>query len=154
MTTTPDHNPANPATPASGDQLLAQAAEALRLHTPSGWQVFRVNLLETVRRAYRPSAPIRGRHERGEFVVSCDVLTADVREAVDRLPQAEVTAVRCVTDEQDHLELLTVETGVRYGAHVPTAAEEVRRAVVGTIRELLGEVDGVRVHVHVGDVFP
>ncbi|MEW1957806.1 hypothetical protein [Kineococcus sp. NPDC059986] len=145
MTTTPDQT--------HGEQVLAQATEALRLHTPSGWQVFRVNLLETVRRAYRPSAPIRGRHEQGEFVVSCDVLTADVREAVDRLPQAEVTAVRCVTDEDDHLELLTVETGVRYGAHVPTTAEEVRTAVVATVRELLGEVEGVRVHVHVGDVF-
>lgn len=146
MTTTPQHP--------SGEQLLAQATESLRLHTPSGWQVFRANLLETVRRAYRPSAPIRGRHERGDFVVSCDVLTADVREVVDRLPEADVTAVRCVTDAEDHLELLTVETGVRYGAHVPTTAEAVRTAVVAAVRDLLGEVDEVRVHVHVGDVFP
>ncbi|MEZ0493869.1 hypothetical protein AB2L28_16655 [Kineococcus sp. TBRC 1896] len=145
MTTTPQHS--------HGEQVLARATGSLRLHTPAGWRVSRADLLETVRRAHRPAAPVRGRHALGEFVVSCDVLTTGVRGAVDRLPRADVTTVRCVTDAEDHLDLLTVETGVRYGAHVPTTAEEVRTAVVAAVRDLLGEVDGLRVHVHVGDVF-
>ncbi|MEZ0164838.1 hypothetical protein AB2L27_08675 [Kineococcus sp. LSe6-4] len=138
--------------PSRGDQVLARATEALRRHTPTGWRVVRAHLLELVRRTHRPSVPVRGRHGRGEFVVSGGVLTTRVRQAVERTPAAEVTAVRCVTGADDHLALVTVETGVHHGAHIPTTAAAVRVAVTAAVRDVVGEDRGVRVHVHVVDV--
>lgn len=144
------------AAPARGSRVLAAAAEALRLHTPSGWRVVRADLIALARSAHRPSAPVLGAHDLGEYLVSGDVLTAHLRAAVDRVPDAGTTAVSLLTGTTHRLEKVTVEVAALFGTHLPTLAVAVRAAVTGAMVEVLGALSpgtgAVHVHVHVGDV--
>ena len=45
----------------NGEQLLTQAARTLREHTDSGWVTLRDDVVAAAVRAFRPSAPVRGR---------------------------------------------------------------------------------------------
>ncbi|WP_369054250.1 hypothetical protein [Kineococcus terrestris] len=145
-----------PAGALPGEDVLAAAARSLRVHTPAGWTTARAGVLERARRAFRPSAPVRGRHELGEFVVAADVVVLRLRQAVDALPDTAARRITCATDATDALDGVTVEVAVLFGAHLPTAARTVRAVVVRRLEELLGELspvpDAVDVHVHVGDV--
>ncbi|MEZ0165279.1 hypothetical protein AB2L27_10975 [Kineococcus sp. LSe6-4] len=140
-----------------GADLLAQATVALRRHTPDGWAAVREDLLDLARRAHRPSAPVRGRHAHGDFLLSTDVLVAALRRSVESVPDVAVTAVHCATGPDAALTGVTVEVVALFGTHLPTAGEAARAVLTATCRDVLGEpgpgtgVD-VRVHVHVGDV--
>lgn len=142
--------------PTRGMRLLAEATDALRVHTPSGWRAVRADLLELARNAHRSSVPVRGEHELGEFLLAGDVVSAGLRAAVDGVPDATATSVSLRTDTEHRVEKVTVEVAALFGAHLPTTAAQVRRAVTAQLADLLGDLSpgegGVDVHVHVGDV--
>ncbi|WP_432572088.1 hypothetical protein [Kineococcus sp. SYSU DK005] len=142
--------------PEHGLRVLAEAASALRVHTPTGWRAVRDDLLARARRAHRPSAPVRGRHALGEYLVACDVVVGELREAVDGVAGATAVGIACATSAEDLLERVTVEVSVVFGEHLPTTARAVRDAVGARLADLLGDLSpgaaGVDVHVHVGDV--
>ncbi|WP_432544020.1 hypothetical protein [Kineococcus sp. SYSU DK002] len=139
-----------------GARVLAEATVALRRHTPTGWQAVRADLLDLARRAHRPSDPVRGRHDLGEFLVATDVLATALRTAVDGVRDVSVTSLLCATDERHTLTGVTVEVVALFGTHLPTAAATVRGVVLAALDDLLGPLsppeEAVHVHLHVGDV--
>ncbi|PRY13038.1 hypothetical protein [Kineococcus rhizosphaerae] len=139
-----------------GARVLAEATAALRRYTPAGWQDVRTDLLALARRAHRPSAPVRGRHDLGDFLLATDVLVGALRAAVDPVPDVTVAAVHCVTGDGERLTGVTVEVAALFGTHLPTAADTVHDTVDRALGDLLGVLrppsDAVDVHVHVADV--
>jgi len=69
----------------NGDELLAQAARTLREHTDSGWVALRDDVVAAAVRAFRPSAPIRGRLRDGELWVASTALVSRVRDALAKI---------------------------------------------------------------------
>ncbi|MEZ0491307.1 hypothetical protein AB2L28_03565 [Kineococcus sp. TBRC 1896] len=144
--------------PGDGADLLAEATSVLRRHTPDGWSAVRGDLLDLARRAHRASAPVRGRHEHGDFLVATDVLVGALRRSVGSVPDVAVTAVHCASGRDAALTGVTVEITALFGTHLPTAGEAARAVVRATLVEVLGELSPpaeqvlVHVHVHVGDV--
>ena len=57
----------------NGEQLLTQAARTLREHTDIGWVALRDDVVAVAVRAFRPSAPVRGRLPGGELLVASTV---------------------------------------------------------------------------------
>ena len=139
----------------NGDQLLAQAARTLREHTDSGWVALRDDVVAAVR-AFRPSAPVRGRLPGGELSVASTALVARVRDALADLPRAGALRITCTTTPDDDLDRLTVEVVALYGTPLLPLADEVRRRAATAVAETLGLTDPplarVRVDVSVGDV--
>ena len=135
---------------------VARAAQLLREHTDAGWTVMSASVLSRALRAFRPSDPVRGRHDRGDFYVASDVVVARVREAVDAVPQAAATKITCSTDQQHALDRVTIQIIAAYGVHLVTLAEQVHAAVVASLTDLLGDLapagGAIHTHVHVGDV--
>ena len=72
----------------NGEQLLAQAARTLREHTDSGWVTLRDDVVAAAVRAFRPSAPVRGRLPGGELLVASAVLVSRVGSAVAEVADA------------------------------------------------------------------
>lgn len=138
----------------SGD--LLRATELLRQHTDSGWKVMRTNVLERALSAFRPSAPVRGRHELGEYVVAADVVVDRLREALTVLPGVVPDRIVCTTDATDALEAVTVEVVAGYGHDLLHLADGVRELVAGSLAVMLGSlapgVERITAHVHVSDV--
>lgn len=139
-----------------GLDVLAAATAALRRHTPDGWTEVRGDLLALARRAHRPSAPVRGRHDLGDYLVATDVLVVALRRAVATVPDVAVTAVHCATAEDAALSRVTVEVAALFGTHLPTAGDAAHAAIGTALVEVLGTLsppaEQVVVHVHVGDV--
>lgn len=134
---------------------VARAAHLLRRHTDRGWTVMSANILARALRAFRPSAPVRGRHDGGVFFVASDVLVSRLRETVDAGSPAAATRITCRTDPDHELAGVTVQVTAAYGAHLPTLGAHVHAVTVATLTELLGDgPDGgtIRTHVHIGDV--
>ena len=142
----------------SAEDDLARATGLLRAHTDSGWAGLREALLERAAAAFRPSAPVRGRHDLGDFFVAADVVVAQLRPAVDAVPGATAVRILCTTGDADVLEQVVVELSVRFGEPMLEVASAVRAAVVTELAVLLGAlspgVAGVRADVHVTDVDP
>jgi hypothetical protein len=140
----------------NGDQLLAHAARTLREHTDSGWVALRDDVVAAAVRAFRPSAPVRGRLPGGELRVASAALVSRVRSALAGVPDAGALRITCATTPDDDLDRLTVELVVLYGTPVLPLAEEVRRVAATAVAEALGltspPVDRVRVDVSVADV--
>ncbi|WP_380174030.1 hypothetical protein ACFEMC_04545 [Kineococcus sp. DHX-1] len=139
-----------------GLDVLAAATAALRRHTPDGWTAVRGDLLSLARRAHRPSAPVRGRHDLGDYLVATDVLVVALRQAVATVHDVAVTAVHCATGEDAVLSGVTVEVTALFGTHLPTAGQAAHSAIATALVEVLGTLspptEHVVVHVHVGDV--
>jgi hypothetical protein len=135
---------------------LARATQLLRQHTDAGWTVMSANILARALRAFRPSNPVRGRHDHGDFFIASDVLVARVREAVDAVPQAAATKITCTTNQRRELDRVTIQIVAAYGAHLVTLGEHLHAATVATLTDLLGDLAPdraeVHTHVHVGDV--
>lgn len=146
----PDPRPGD----ASGD--LLRATELLRRHTDSGWQAMRSTVLERALSAFRPSAPVRGRHDLGEYVVAADVLVDQLREALTVLPGVVPDRILCATDETDALEAVTVEVVAGYGHDLLHLADGVREVVADRLDVLLGhlapDLERITANVHVSDV--
>jgi len=138
------------------ERLLSAATSALRAHTDSGWRAARPGVLDRVRRAVRPSAPVRGRHGAGEFTVASGVLATRVAAVVDRSPAASARRVSCVADAHQELETVLVELAVEFGAELLSVSREVRSSVLAEVERLIGyriPESVVVVDVHVADVF-
>jgi len=140
----------------SAEEDLARATGLLRAHTDSSWAGVREALLQRAAAAFRPSAPVRGRHALGDFFVAADVVVAQLRAAVDAVPAATAVRIVCTTGEADVLEQVVVELSVRFGESLQEVAATVREAVGARLGDLLGPlspgVAAVRADLHVTDV--
>ena len=109
-------DPADGGVAMNGDQLLAQAARTLREHTDAGWVALRDDVVAAAVRAFRPSAPVRGRLPGGELLVASAVLVSRVRVAPS---PTSPTPARCGSRARrppdDDLDRLTVELVALYG---------------------------------------
>ncbi len=135
---------------------LTRATRLLRDHTDEGWTVLSPGILDRMMRVFRPSDPIRGRHRHGDYFVRCDVVTEQIRRAVDALPGAAAADITCVTGDWERLVEVTVEIAADYGSHLPTLATAVHDATHAVVTGILGDLapgaDAVHSHVHVYDI--
>ena len=140
----------------NGEQLLTQAARTLREHTDSGWVTLRDDVVAAAVRAFRPSAPVRGRLPGGELLVASAVLVSRVGSAVAEVADAGALRITCTTTADDELDRLTVELVALFGTPLVPLADEVRGLAATAVAETLGlarpPVDRVRVDVSVQDV--
>lgn len=139
----------------TGD-ALARATDLLRGHTDTGWTRLQPGLLERALGAFRTSEPVRGRHDHGDYFVRTDVLTDQIRRAVDAIPGAAAASITCTTGARDELTGVTMQISAGYGHQLSTLAAQAHAAAHATIVELLGDlapgVEAVRTHVHIDDV--
>ncbi|WP_432561751.1 hypothetical protein [Kineococcus sp. SYSU DK003] len=146
---------AAPISPAAQERL-AQATALLRQHTDSGWKAMQASVIARALAAFRPSAPVRGRHESGDFLVASDVLVARLRQVVDAVPQAAAQRITCATGARDELESVTIQLIAGYGAVLTDLAARVHTEALDCLHELLGPLaptaEQVHTHVHIGDV--
>lgn len=144
---TNDHN---------GDDALIQATELLRQHTDAGWTAISADILHRALRAFRPSDPMRGRHELGDFFVAGGVVVARLCRAVDAVPDATAVRITCSTDDHQQLDAVTIQIIATYGAHLLTLAGQVHTAAAHTLAAVLGDLApshaDIHTHVHIGDV--
>ena len=122
----------------NGDQLLAEAARTLREHTDSGWIALRDDVVTAAVRAFRPSAPVRGRLSDGALLVASNVVVNQVRAAVTTVADAGVLRITCTTTADDELDRLTVELVALYGTPLVALADEVRRLAATAVADTLG----------------
>lgn len=131
-------------------------ARLIRRHTENGWVALRDDLLDRALRSFRPSAPVRGRHDAGDFFVAAEALVALLRRSVDAEPQAAASDITCETDGSDVLVSVTIRLVAAYGAHLVTLADAVRARALVELQEVLGvlapEIARIHTHVHVEDV--
>jgi len=76
-----------------GDDVLTRATELLRQHTDAGWTAISADILHRAMAAFRPSEPVRGRHESGDFFVASTVIVSQLRHVVDQTPHAAATRI-------------------------------------------------------------
>lgn len=140
----------------AGHDRLTQAAALLRQHTDSGWKAIEDSVINRTLALFRPSAPVRGRHDLGDFFLAADVIVAHLRRRIDIVPHAAADKIACTTNENDELEQVTIQLIAAYGAPLLEVAGQVHTAAVAVLNELLGVLapaaDRVRTHVHIGDV--
>lgn len=138
------------------DDPVGRATQLLRQHTDAGWTAMNINIVARALRAFRPSDPVRGRHDHGDFFVASDVVVAQLREAVDAVPGATATKITCSTNQVHQLDHVTVQIIAAYGTHLVTLAEHLRAVAVVTLTDLLGDLvpagTQIHTHVHVADV--
>ena len=140
----------------SGDDALVQATQLLRQHTDAGWTAISADILHRALRAVRPSAPVRGRHDLGDFFIAGDVVVARLRQAIDAVPNAAASRITCTTGDHQQLTTVTIQIVAAYGTHLITLARKVRAAATRSLTNELGELapahDAIHTHVHIGDV--
>ena len=140
----------------NGEQRLADATRALRVHTDAGWVALRDDVVALAVRAFRPSAPVRGRLAGGELWVASTVLVAQVRAAVDAMDDVGTLRLTCTTTEDGELDRFTVEIVALYGTPLVPLAARVRQVTATVLAATLGlttaPVRRVHVDVSVGDV--
>jgi hypothetical protein len=128
----------------------------LRVHTDAGWTAVSADILHRAVRAFRPSDPVRGRHELGDFFVASEVVVSSLRRAIDAVPATMATRITCGTDRDHRLEAVTIQIAAAYGTHLLTLASEVHVAASRALAAVLGELSpahaAIRAHVHIGDV--
>ena len=138
------------------DNILDQATLLLRQHTDAGWTAISADILHRSLRAFRPSEPVRGRHELGDFYVAVDVIVARLREAVDAVPNAAAARITCTTGNDHRLAEVTIRIIAAYGAHLVSLAELVHAAAARCLTDELGALapadDAIHSHVHIGDI--
>jgi hypothetical protein len=138
------------------DDVLAQATQLLRQHTDAGWTAISADILHRALRAFRPSAPVRGRHELGDFFIASDVVVARLRQAIDAVPNAAASRITCTTGQHQQLTTVTIQIVAAYGTHLITLAQHVHAAATRSLANELGELapahDAIHTHVHIGDV--
>lgn len=139
-----------------GRDRLAHATVLLRQHTDSGWKAIEDSVINRTLALFRPSAPVRGRHDLGDFFLAAEVVIAHLRRRIDTVPHAAADKIACTTGERDELEQVTIQLIAAYGAPLLEIAGQVHTVAVAVLTELLGVLapaaERVRTHVHIGDV--
>ena len=138
------------------DDLLGQATQLLRQHTDAGWTAISGDILHRAMSAFRPSEPVRGRHQHGDFYVASDVLVTRLRQAVDTITYGAATRITCTTDDEQHLTDVTIQIIAAYGTHLLTLATQFHDVAAQTLATELGELapdaSAIHTHVHIADV--
>jgi len=138
------------------DDRLSRATALLRQHTDAGWKAIEDNVVARALTLFRPSTPVRGRHDIGDFFLAADVIVARLRRRIDEIPAAAAQKIACTTDDRDELELVTIQLIAAYRAPLLEVAGHVHAAAMDVLGDLLGALapatDRVRTHVHIGDV--
>ncbi len=133
----------------NGERLLTEATRALREHTDAGWVALRDDVVAAAVRAFRPSAPVRGRLPGGELWVTSTVLVGQVRAALDGLPDAAASRITCSTTPDGDLDRLTVEVVALYGTPLVPLATRIRIAAAAAVATTLGTADPPVSRIHV-----
>jgi hypothetical protein len=140
----------------SGDDALLQATQLLRQHTDAGWTAISADILHRALRAFRPSDPVRGRHELGDFFVASDVVVALLHQAVDAVPHAAAARITCSTNGHQELDAVTIQIIAAFGTHLLTLAEHIHNTTARTLTDILGDLapsaTAIHTHVHIGDI--
>ncbi len=140
----------------AGTDRLTQATAMLRQHTDAGWKAIEDSVINRTLALFRPSAPVRGRHDMGDFFLAAEVVIAHLRRRIDTVPHAAADKIACTTGERDELEQVTIKLIAAYGAPLLDVAGQVHTVAVAVLTELLGVLapaaERVRTHVHIGDV--
>lgn len=123
------------------DDLLDLAAAGLRRHTDTGWVAVAPGALAGALAAVRPSHPVRGRHDAGEFLVAGDVLRRRVRALLDADPRVRARRVLVRTHDDDTLAEVVLELSAAYLEPLEPLAQAVRVAVAARLRADLGDPD-------------
>jgi len=138
------------------DDRLSRATALLRQHTDAGWKAIEDNVVARALTMFRPSAPVRGRHDIGDFFLAADVIVSRLRRRIDQVPAAAAQKIACTTGDRDELNLVTIQLIAAYGAPLLDVAGHVHAAAMDVLDDLLGALapaaDKVRTHVHIGDV--
>jgi hypothetical protein len=152
-----DERPSGPGeSGTTGSDRLTEATMLLRQHTDTGWKAMEASVLARALRFFRPSAPVRARHEHGDFFVASDVVVSRLRLVIDAVPQAAAQSVTCTVDDGDVLQSVTIQLVVVYGAKLVEVADRVHTVAWDELVHLLGDLapgpEEVHTHVHIGDV--
>jgi hypothetical protein len=155
-----DGTPAGPSGPAAGttgsERWSSRATALLRQHTDAGWKTMEDSVVNRALTLYRPSSPVRGRHDLGEFFLAADLVVTCLRRRIDEVPEAAAEQITCTTGEGDALEQVTIQLTAAFGAALLQVAGQVHTVAVDVLVDLLGALaptaERVRTHVHVGDV--
>lgn len=135
---------------------VARATQLLRQHTDAGWSAIEDDVLFRALNAFRPSSPVRGRHDLGDFLVASDVVVARLRRVIDDVPGGAAQRITCSTDTHDELDAVTVELIAAYGTPLLVLAGRVHAAARATLVDLLGVLapaaEQIHTHVHIDDV--
>jgi len=135
---------------------VARATHLMRQHTDAGWSAIEDRVLTRALTAFRPSAPVRGRHDVGDFFVASDVVVARLRRVIDNVPEAAAERITCSTNDDDVLDSVTVQLIAAYGAPLLQLAERVHVVAHDCLDDLLGVLapaaEQIHTHVHIGDV--
>jgi hypothetical protein len=138
------------------NNILVQATQLLRQHTDAGWTAISADILTRALRAFRPSEPVRGRHQLGDFFVASDVIVGRLRQAVDLVPNAAAARITCTTGDRQQLVEVTIQIVAAYGVHLLTLAGHVHDTATRRLTDDLGALaptaDAIHIHVHIGDV--
>jgi len=141
--------------PSSVEDRVARATALLRQHTDAGWKAVEDTVISRTLALFRPSAPIRGRHDLGDFFLAADVVVTHLRRHIDAVPRAAAQEIACTTGDRDELEQVTIQLIAAYGAPLLDVAGHVHAVALDVLRDLLGVLapaaEHVRTHVHIGD---
>lgn len=134
---------------------MGSVAQRLRDHTDDRWVEIESDLLAHVLATSRPSHPLRAQSATGAYAVSEQVLVAYLRDALDRAPHCEVSAIY-VHAYDDVCTGVTVVMTAQYGHSLLEIADTVRLAADEVIDRVLGNVRPrvtvTDMHVHVDDI--
>lgn len=138
------------------DDVLGQATQLMRQHTDAGWTAISANILHRALHAFRPSAPVRGRHDLGDFFIASDVLVSQLRQSIDTIPGAAATHITCTTGDNHQLDAITIQVIAAYGTPLLTLADHVHQLAAHILAQQLGELaptdQAIHTHVHINNV--
>lgn len=138
------------------EERVARATALLRQHTDAGWKAVEDTVINRTLALFRPSAPIRGRHELGDFFLAADVVVTHLRRRIDAVPRAAAQNIACITADRDELDQVTIQLIAAYGTPLLEVAGQVHSVALDVLQDLLGALapaaERVRTHVHIGDV--
>lgn len=147
-----------PDEPRGDERLLDAATQSLRAHVDPRWVEVSDRILTRALSATRRSLPIRTDEDSsaGALLVSEQVLTTYIRNAVGHVPGAAPTRIHIHSDPDDNYTGVTIQITVQFDEPILPIADEVRDRTEQVLRELLGpnhpRVTVSAMHVHVSDV--
>lgn len=153
MSPPPESAPLDPS--GGSHRVMDTAIQQMRDHTDPRWVEIESDLLAHVLATSRPSHPLRARSALGPYAVSEQVLISYLRDALDRAPHCEVSAIYVHADDAVCTGI-TIVTTAQYGHRLVDVADVLRIAADDVISKVLGvvrpRVTVTDMHVHVDDI--